>query len=83
MYKGKLISADFEESTMEFEIAHEFTIKSGEYVILSKEDYESLVKESDDLPCVSNCANGTPYYGQEGECIGKRCDECGEEMDCC
>lgn len=40
MYKGKLISADFEESTMEFEIEHEFSIKAGQYIIFSVEDYE-------------------------------------------
>jgi len=42
-YNGKLISADFEESTMEFEIQHEFTVKAGDYVILHKADYEKLV----------------------------------------
>ena len=42
-YNAKLISADFEESTMEFEIQHEFTVKAGDYVILHKADYEKLV----------------------------------------
>ena len=42
MYEGKLISADFEESTMEFEIQHEFTVRAGDYVILTKEEYEKL-----------------------------------------
>jgi hypothetical protein len=42
-YNAKLISADFEESTMEFEIQHEFTVKAGDYVILHKSDYEKLV----------------------------------------
>ena len=32
--KGKLFSADFEESTMEFEIEHEFTARAGNYTIL-------------------------------------------------
>jgi hypothetical protein len=42
-YNAKLISADFEESTMEFEIQHEFTVQAGDYVILHKADYEKLV----------------------------------------
>ena len=29
MYKGKLISADFEEGTIEFEIKGEFTVNPG------------------------------------------------------
>jgi hypothetical protein len=41
--RGKLISADFEESTMEFEIQHEFVAKTGEYAILRKEDFEKLI----------------------------------------
>lgn len=44
MYKGKIISADFEEGTMEFEIEHEFTVKAGEYVILTDEEYKNLIK---------------------------------------
>lgn len=46
-YNAKLISADFEESTMEFEIQHKFTVKAGDYVILHKSDYENLVSEAD------------------------------------
>lgn len=46
-YNAKLISADLEESTMEFEIQHEFTVKAGDYVILHKVDYEQLVSGAD------------------------------------
>jgi|LGOV01.1.fsa_nt_gb hypothetical protein len=46
MYKAKLISADFEESTMEFEIEHEFTVKKGDYVILSEANFEELASEA-------------------------------------
>ena len=53
MYKAKLISADFEESTMEFEIQHEFTAKAGDYVILTKQEYESELNKLN-LDCVSN-----------------------------
>lgn len=43
MYRAKLISADFEESTMEFEIQDkEFTVKKGDYVILPKESFKEL-----------------------------------------
>lgn len=43
IYNGKLISADFEESTMEFEIQHEFTVTKGDYVIMHKADYDNLI----------------------------------------
>lgn len=46
MYKAKLISADFEESTMEFEIQHEFTVKKGEYIIIEKSEFEELSKQA-------------------------------------
>lgn len=52
VYQGKLISADFEESTMEFEIQHDFTVKKGDYVIIPKADYQKLtdlIKECRDL----------------------------------
>jgi hypothetical protein len=42
MYKAKLISADFEESTMELEIQHEFTAKKGSYIIMEESDFEEL-----------------------------------------
>lgn len=42
-YFGNLISADFEESTMEFEIETEFTIKKGRYAIVPMVEYEKLV----------------------------------------
>lgn len=53
-YNGKLISADFEESTMEFEIQHEFTVKKGDYVILHKSDYDKLVSGDNSEP--ATCA---------------------------
>jgi hypothetical protein len=30
-----------------------------------------------------NCkhVNNTPYYGREGDYWGKRCDDCGEELE--
>ena len=46
MYKAHLISADFEESTMEFEIEHEFTAKKGDYVIMEKSEFESLSEKA-------------------------------------
>ena len=48
IYKGKLISADFEESTMEFEIDHEFTVRAGEYVIMTAEEYERITNLTTD-----------------------------------
>jgi len=45
-YNAKLISADFEKSTMEFEIQHEFDVKAGDYVIMQKADYDELIKEN-------------------------------------
>ena len=53
-YNAKLISSDFEESTMEFEIQHEFTVKAGDYVILHKADYDKLVSGDNSKP--ANCA---------------------------
>ena len=41
MFKGTLISADFEENTMEFEIEHEFTVRAGKYIIQSEADHQS------------------------------------------
>ena len=46
VYNAKLISADFEESTMEFEIQHEFIVRAGDYVILHKSDYENLMNNN-------------------------------------
>lgn len=44
-YTGTLISADFEERTMEFEIQEdEFTVKAGTYVILSIDEYTKLTQ---------------------------------------
>lgn len=40
--EAKLISADFEENTMEFEIQHEFTANKGDYVILTKDEHTKM-----------------------------------------
>lgn len=43
MYKAKLISADFEESTIEFEVQQEeFSVKKGNYIIMEESEFEEL-----------------------------------------
>ncbi len=39
-YIGSLISADFEEGTMEFEIDTEFFVQAGKYALVPLEEYE-------------------------------------------
>jgi hypothetical protein len=85
-YNAKLISADFEESTMEFEIQHEFTVQAGDYVILHKADYEKLVSgvesENGKLPIphvmksVCKCTNSS--WNRDAGCMV--CDDCGERI---
>lgn len=42
MNKAELISGDFEDNTMTFEIKGEMLLKAGEYVIMTKDEYENL-----------------------------------------
>jgi hypothetical protein len=44
MFKAELVSGDFEDNTMTFEVKGEMTIRAGKYVILSQEEYDSLIK---------------------------------------
>ena len=42
MQKAKLISADFESNIVELRTENGFIAKAGEYIILSKEEFEEL-----------------------------------------
>ena len=45
MFKAELVTGDFSENTMTFEIKGEMTLKAGEYVILTKEEFEDIKRE--------------------------------------
>lgn len=38
IYKGTLVSADFEEGTIEFEIEGQFIVRAGKYIIIREEE---------------------------------------------
>lgn len=42
-FYGKMITADFDENTMTFEIENEMVVQAGDYVILTLKDYAELV----------------------------------------
>ena len=42
--KGKLITGDIKENTMTFEMEDEVVLKAGEYYILTKEEYNRIIK---------------------------------------
>ncbi|MFC5046317.1 hypothetical protein ACFSTE_13230 [Aquimarina hainanensis] len=42
IYQAELISGDFEDNTMTFEVKGEMTLRPGNYVILSEEEYKKL-----------------------------------------
>lgn len=44
MYKGKMYCADFEKNTITIEVEGEFSVRAGDYVLLSIEEYEGLNK---------------------------------------
>jgi len=62
IFKGYLITADFEEKTMTFEIENDMVVQAGNYTIVRTEDYEKLVngaKQSEsncNIPLVSGSA---------------------------
>lgn len=43
IFKGDLVTADFEEKTMTFEIENDMVVQAGNYTIVRTEDYEKLV----------------------------------------
>lgn len=45
MFKAELLTGDFSENTMTFEIKGEMTLQAGDYVIFTKEEYEKLKLE--------------------------------------
>jgi hypothetical protein len=45
-FYGKMITADFEEKTMTFEIENEMVVQAGDYVMLTLSDYANLVSEN-------------------------------------
>jgi len=45
MMKAEVITGDLKENTMTFEIQGKMILKAGEYVILTKEEYEELEKK--------------------------------------
>ena len=45
MLKAELVTGDFSENTMTFEIKGEMVLKAGEYIILTKEEYEKIKEE--------------------------------------
>jgi len=53
MYKGKMYCADFEENTITIEVEGEFSVRAGDYVLLSIEEYEELSKLHQ--PTVMHC----------------------------
>ena len=55
MIKGEMITGDFEENTITFEIDGKMTLQAGNYVILKQDEYDALVKNNVDLANVSNC----------------------------
>ena len=42
MFKAELVTGDFSENTMTFEIKGKMELKAGEYMILTKEEHEYL-----------------------------------------
>ena len=42
MFKAELLTGDFLENTMTFEIKGKMELKAGEYVVLTKEEYDDL-----------------------------------------
>ena len=44
MIKGELITGDFEENTMTFEIEGEMILKAGRYIILTEEEYSKSIE---------------------------------------
>ena len=47
-YIGELISADFEEKTMEFEIQSDFIVQKGKCAIVPIEEYNKLIETQQD-----------------------------------
>jgi hypothetical protein len=47
------------------------------------EDYHQAKLDLLTIPVVMDCKHeeSTPYYGQESDYMGKRCDNCNEELD--
>jgi len=57
MYKGKMYCADFEENTITIEVEGEFSVRAGDYVLLSVEEYEKLSKLHQPTVSESVCVN--------------------------
>lgn len=50
--------------------------------LLLRKYHQAKLKNHGDIGDVRECSheNCTPYYGKEGEMMGKTCDDCGEEL---
>jgi len=46
---GTLLSGDFSEKTLTFEMDSDFFIQAGEYALLKKDDYDEMVHELSEL----------------------------------
>jgi len=52
---GELLTGDFEENTMTFEMQGDFTLKAGEFAIVPKAEYDAMVEFMNQLkPAESN-----------------------------
>jgi len=72
---GTMITGDFGENTMTFEIEGDMILKAGKYAIMTIEEYEKLINQTDKIKC-SECGE----YFEKKEIIIKgdidTCNEC-------
>lgn len=73
MYKGKMYCADFEENTITIEVEGEFSVRAGDYVLLSIEEYEELSKLHQPTVSGSVCDHNIRNFKDRQEC-----EKCGE-----
>jgi len=61
MFKGDLLTADFEEKTMTFEIENDMVVQAGNYTIIPTDIYERLVNgvEQNDIKCNKHIVIGS------------------------
>jgi len=65
-YTGDMLTADFAENTITFEIEGSFSVKAGKYYIFSQEDLQNFA----DQICKDqreNCAHSLVYDEPRGE----------------
>ena len=88
IFKGDLITADFEEKPMTFEIENDMVVQAGNYTIVKTDDYEKLVNDDNwerkalhidgvSVSVCPKCKSKYVYYWLNDKTF--ECDDCNEQ----